>query len=132
VRARDLERFEKLLLEEKERVAQELEGLAGSTRSAPRDSSGDLSAYSHHMADVGTDSMTREQNFMLAANLARTLVQIDEALHAVRDGSYGACERCGRAIGVKRLEALPYAHLCLACQESADRGRDAAPGADRS
>jgi RNA polymerase-binding transcription factor DksA len=131
VRARDRERFEKLLLEEKARIARELEVMEGAARRTPRDASGDLSAYSHHMADAGTDAMGREQSFMLTANLARTLTEIEDALRRVRDGSYGVCGRCARAIGVKRLLALPYAQLCLACQETVDQRRDSAPPTDR-
>jgi DnaK suppressor protein len=131
VRARDRERFEKLLQEERTRIAGELGVMEGAARRAPRDASGDLSAYSLHMADAGTDAMEREQSFMLAANLTRTLNEIEDALGRVRDGSYGVCGRCSRAIGVKRLLALPYAHLCLACQETVDQGRDSTPPADR-
>jgi len=123
MRSRDLARFEKLLLDERARVARELEEQEATARRAPRDSSGDLSAYAFHMADVGTDAMGREQNFMLAANLGRTLSEIEEALQRVREGRYGVCDRCAKAIGSKRLEALPYARFCLACQEAADEGR---------
>lgn len=123
MRSRDLARFEKLLLDERQRVARELEEQEAAARRAPRDSSGDLSAYAFHMADAGTDAMEREQSFMLAANLGRTLKQIEEALQHVRDGSYGVCDRCAKAIGSKRLLALPYARFCLACQEAADEGR---------
>jgi RNA polymerase-binding protein DksA len=130
VRARDLERFERQLLEEKERVASELEKLEGSARRTLRDSSGDLSAYAFHMADVATDAMTREQNFMLAAKLSRTLGEIEGALERVRSRSYGVCNDCGKQIGQKRLKALPYARLCLGCQEVADQGRGPA-GAGR-
>ncbi len=131
MRTRDRERFEKRLLEEKARVARELAEQEGATRRTLRDSSGDLSAYAYHMADVGTDAMEREQNFMLAANLGRTLEEIEDALRRVREGSYGTCDRCRRAIGVKRLLALPYARLCLACQEDVDQGRAATPPAAR-
>jgi RNA polymerase-binding protein DksA len=123
VRSRDLARFEKLLFDERQRVARELEEQEEAARRTLRDSSGDLSAYSFHMADVGTDAMVREQNFMLAANLGRTLSEIEEALRRVREGNYGVCDRCAKAIGIRRLQALPYARLCLECQEAADQGR---------
>lgn len=125
MRSRDLARFEKLLLDERARVARELEEQEGAARRTPRDSSGDLSAYAFHMADAGTDAMGREQNFMLAANLGRTLTEIEDALRRLREGHYGVCDRCAKAIGTKRLLALPYARLCLACQEDADGGRGA-------
>jgi len=123
MRSRDVARFEKLLLEELARVAREQEEQEAAARRAPRDTNGDLSAYSFHMADAGTDAMGREQNFMLAANLGRTLNEIEEALRRLRDGHFGVCDRCAKAIGSKRLLALPYARLCLECQEAADEGR---------
>lgn len=123
MRSRDLARFEKLLLEERQRVARELEEQEQVARRSPRESSGDLSAYSLHMADAGTDAMVREQNFMLAANLGRILNNIEAALRRVRDGRYGVCDCCAKPIGTKRLQALPYASRCLACQEAEDQGR---------
>lgn len=130
MRKRDLERFARRLDEEQERLRQQRAELEESARRTIRDSSGDLSAYAFHMADLGTDAMEREQNLMLAAAISRTLDDIEEALRKIRAGEYGICETCGEAIGSKRLDALPYARLCLGCQEELDRRRDSA-GAGR-
>jgi DnaK suppressor protein len=46
---------------------------------------------------------------------------VDDALQKIRRKSYGLCERCGEPIGEKRLEALPFAKLCIRCQEEEER-----------
>ena len=50
--------------------------------------------------------------------LTRRLRRIEDALRAIRDGTFGICTICGREIPQKRLEALPWSFYCLKCQES--------------
>ncbi len=45
------------------------------------------------------------------------LEEIEAALERIKEGSYGVCERCGKPIPERRLEALPWARLCLPCSE---------------
>ncbi len=81
----------------------------------------DAEAPTHpsHMAERGTDSMEREQAFMLAGNEARFLYHIDQALRRLYrgGGKYGLCEECEEEIGFERLDALPHARLCIQCKE---------------
>jgi DnaK suppressor protein len=51
------------------------------------------------------------------------LRQVKAALARVHDGSFGACAECELAISPRRLAALPWALLCIQCQEAADRDR---------
>ncbi|MEF2976016.1 TraR/DksA family transcriptional regulator [Subtercola sp. YIM 133946] len=51
----------------------------------------------------------------LTAGLADRSAAIDRALQRVDDGTYGQCVRCGRPIGFGRLDALPWAELCIEC-----------------
>ena len=46
-----------------------------------------------------------------------TVMLIDKALMRIKDGSYGSCESCGGTINEKRLDAVPFANLCIACAE---------------
>lgn len=48
---------------------------------------------------------------------AETLDKIDEAIQRLEDGTYGTCAECGGEIAEARLQAVPFASLCLACQE---------------
>ena len=52
------------------------------------------------------------------------LREVRAALDRIGDGSYGVCSHCEEEITLKRLQALPWATLCIACQEQADRNRN--------
>ncbi len=119
---RDLKHFEKKLLAERERLALSLGKLESTVlKRTQRDSSGDLSAYSTHMADLGTDAMEREKDLQVASAEGRLLSEIDEAITRVAEEKFGECEGCGKEIDHRRLDVIPHARLCLKCQEKAER-----------
>ncbi len=119
---RDLKKFEDRLLEERDRLAKELTILRESIRSGTqKDSSGDLSAYSFHMADLGTDAMEREKQFIFASAEGRQLNLVNDALRRLYAGEYGSCEHCGQPISRERLDAMPYALMCIRCKEAEER-----------
>lgn len=72
-------------------------------------------------ADTGSANMERERAQSLSAHARRILEAIDAALRRMDDGSYGSCERCGNRIEVDRLEALPYATLCMTCKKQEEQ-----------
>lgn len=72
-------------------------------------------------ADTGAATSERERAQSLAMNTRRILVQIDDALKRMDAGTYGLCERCGHPIEPERLEALPYATLCLTDKQRDER-----------
>ena len=120
-----LSQLERRLLEERERVLKELGFFDENYHESTRAASGDLSAYSFHMADQGTDAMEREKAFLFASKEGRQLYQIDDALrrlYRTPDG-FGRCVQCDGPIPWERLEALPYATLCIACKEREENGR---------
>jgi len=125
---KDLKHFEERLLEERKRLLSQLGYLEKAMGQTQRDSSGDLSAYSFHMADMGTDAMEREKAFLFASAEGRMLLSVDEALRRLYRSEYGTCESCGKEIGKQRLEAMPQANLCVACQEKQERTSNAARG----
>jgi RNA polymerase-binding transcription factor len=51
--------------------------------------------------------------------LEEQLADVDKALERMEEGTYGICTNCGKAILPERLEALPYAELCIDCQRAA-------------
>lgn len=119
---KDLKHFRERLIEELDKIAASLDRFERNAReSSQRDSSGDLSAYATHSADIGTDAMEREKDMMLASRESRTVLLIREALRKIDDGSYGDCEECSKPVGAKRLELIPYAQLCTRCQVKAER-----------
>ncbi len=79
------------------------------------------SGYDDDYADTGSATFERERAQSLALNARRILVQVDDALRRMDAGTYGQCERCGQSIELERLEALPYATLCLADKQLDER-----------
>ncbi len=61
--------------------------------------------------------LAQEMDFALVEMQAQTLVRIDEALQRLDQGTYGTCAECGQDIAEARLKAVPFAVLCLECQE---------------
>jgi RNA polymerase-binding transcription factor DksA len=123
--AKDVAHFEKRLLEERKRVLKEL-GHHGETFGASQqESDGDLSSYSFHMADQGTDAMEREKAFLFASQEGRFLWHIDEALRRLYRSpeTFGRCHSCGRSIAFERLDALPHARYCIDCKQREEDGK---------
>jgi RNA polymerase-binding transcription factor DksA len=120
-----VELLERRLLEEREQVLKELGFFDENYHDTTRTASGDLSAYSFHMADQGTDAMEREKAFLFASQEGRQLYQIDSALRRLykTPEGFGNCEICGEGIAWERLEALPYATLCVTCKAREENGR---------
>jgi RNA polymerase-binding protein DksA len=86
-----------------------------------RDSAGDVSGYSTHPADQGSDEAMREAAFGRGEATGKALEEIDDALERLESGEYGRCESCGGEIPDARLEALPYARYCIKCQEELEK-----------
>lgn len=115
---RDLDKFEKLLLAKRHQVIEEFGLLKNASMDTTiKEKTGDLSSYSYHMADQGTDAMEREKTFYFASKSGRLLYHIDQALRRVRSKTYGKCEECSEQINRERLEAVPHARLCINCKE---------------
>ncbi|GLC26459.1 TraR/DksA family transcriptional regulator [Roseisolibacter agri] len=122
---KQLSHFEKRLLEERKRVLKEL-GHHGETFGASaQESDGDLSSYSFHMADQGTDAMEREKAFLFASQEGRFLWHIDEALRRLYRSpeTFGKCHSCGGEIAYDRLDALPHARYCIDCKQREEDGK---------
>jgi len=81
------------------------------------------------VAEVKDAEEQSVQDFVQDVELAlmemksETLAQIDEAIRRLEAGVYGACANCGREIAAARLKALPFATLCLECQENEEEAR---------
>lgn len=122
MKKKEIEKFEKLLLDKRKELLMELglwkKNVADTTQ---KDSSGDLSSYSYHMADQGTDAEEREKSFLLASKNGRLLYHIDEALRRIKDKNFGKCQECEQEISIPRLEAVPHARLCIDCKEREEK-----------
>ena len=113
------DRIEGLLLRERESVLAALERFAEQDQDM-HERAGEMSLYRFHMADIGTEAMEKEKDFLLASNEGRRLYEIDEALRRLYGDPerFGSCERCGRPIGVERLEVVPETRYCIQCKDA--------------
>lgn len=76
------------------------------------ESMGELSSYDNHPADEGTELYEREKDIALNEHEQHHLSNIEKALIAIDQGTYGKCEVCGTEISVERLEAIPTTTYC--------------------
>ena len=114
-----IKHLERRLLDERARVMKELGYYDDAFNSTLQNSDGDLSSYSFHMADQGTDTMEREKQFLFASQEGRYLWHVNQALrrlYAAPD-TFGRCHSCNQDISFERLDALPHARLCISCKE---------------
>jgi DnaK suppressor protein len=118
----DTERFRSTLLEERERVERALANLREDHSGSLDDEVEEVSATSdNHVAETASATLGREIDYTLGENSEEVLNQIDEALKRLDEGTYGTCARCGKEIAAERLEAYPWASLCIDCRREAER-----------
>lgn len=114
---KDLQHYEQRLIEERKSCLSELSNIEnGELMINQKEASGDLSSYSFHMADQGSDTMEKEKSVFLVSSKGKELYEIDQALYRLKEGKFGICEKCGKEVEKDRLEAMPYARLCIKCR----------------
>jgi DnaK suppressor protein len=114
--------YKKLLLEKREELQGDISHISEETlKKSQKDASGDISGYTFHMADVATDNYDREFSLDLASKERGVLVEINYALQKLEEGNFGLCEFCKKPISKVRLKAVPYATLCLKCQQNKEK-----------
>jgi RNA polymerase-binding protein DksA len=119
---KQLSQFRKQLEVLRAQLGQELQQLSESNlNKSQRESTGDLSGYSYHMADVGTDNFGREMELNIASSGNERLRLIEEAIERVDEGSFGKCLSCGAEIHGERLKAIPYTRLCIDCARESEK-----------
>ena len=111
-----MKQFRQLLITERAKLVSEIKSIAQDTSTSPREASGDLSAYTVHMADMAADTYERELSMNIVSSEQEILYQVDDALKRLDEGSFGVCQQCSQPISMSRLKAVPYASLCISCQ----------------
>jgi len=117
----DTDRFRESLLEQRRRVQAALQNLHDETSGNLYEDAGEETAYDNHLADTATETYDRELDYTLEENSEHVLAEIDAALVRIDDGTYGTCTNCQKQIPEERLEALPWATLCIDCQRDRER-----------
>jgi RNA polymerase-binding protein DksA len=118
----DTQHFRIELLEERERVQAALANLRESHPGSLDDEVEEVAATSdNHLGETATATLGREIDYTLGENSGQVLTEIDQALARIEQGTYGKCTACGREIGEERLEAYPWASLCIDDARKAER-----------
>ncbi|MGH7198904.1 MAG: TraR/DksA family transcriptional regulator [Candidatus Omnitrophota bacterium] len=119
---KDLKVFKELLLKKKASLLRGIDHIAKEAlKKSQREAAGDLSAYSLHMADMATDNYDREFALGLADNEQKILHRIEAAFERIEQKNFGLCDLCGKKVSKVRLKAVPYAELCVPCQEKQEK-----------
>jgi RNA polymerase-binding protein DksA len=118
----DTDRFREALLEERTRVEAAIQNLHDENPGTLAEDAGEETAYDNHLADTATETYDRELDYSLEENSEHVLAEIDAALNRIEAGTYGTCTNCGKQIAEERLEALPWATLCIDCARDRERG----------
>ena len=107
--------FRDALLDERRRVEHALATLRDEVEEVAGTTDNDL-------AQTATATLGREIDYTLGDNSKQVLSEIDAALTRIEDGTYGTCAQCGGEIPRGRLEAQPWASLCIDCRRRAEGG----------
>ena len=119
----DTQRFRTELLQERERVQAAIANLRESHPGSLGDEVEEISDGSDsHVGDSATATLGREIDYTLGENSEQVLAEINNALKRIEEGTYGTCAACGRDIAPERLEAYPWASLCIDDARKAERG----------
>lgn len=109
----DTERFRARLEEERQRVLDAIDNIHRENPGSLGDEADEPTYSDNHPGDVATITFDREMATTLEDNSSHVLAEIDGALARIEAGTFGACEACGEPVGEERLEALPWATLCI-------------------
>jgi DnaK suppressor protein len=116
-----VDRFRLQLQDERGRVVSAIDNLHRENPGSMSDEV-DESSLDNHLAETASVTIDREIDYSLEENEERVLAAIDAALARIESGTYGRCERCGKEIEEERLEAIPYATLCIDDKRRDERG----------
>ena len=119
----ELIKYKKLLIKVREGIAGDISHIAKENLISQKESSGDLSGYSFHMADMASDSYDRELSLNIAGEEQEIVYEIDEALKRIEEGKFGHCLSCDKKIPQKRLNAVPYAKYCIQCKSKEEQNK---------
>lgn len=112
-------KLREVLLRRRDALRRALAGDLSSLKELREQSGGDV-------IDAALDSAQDEISSQLAEVESRELALIDKALERMRNGTYGVCEVTGKPIPLARLQALPYATMCIEAQREAEKSNNGA------
>ena len=118
----DVDQFRTTLLDERRRVERAIEYLHQENPGTLEDETEEIfGSNDNHLGDAASGTLDREIDYTLEENSEQVLSQIDAALKRIDDGTFGTCSNCGQPIAEERLEARPWATLCIDCKRKEER-----------
>jgi DnaK suppressor protein len=114
--------LKQILIRRRDALRRALAGDLSSLKELRQQTSGDV-------MDAAMDSAQDEISSQLAEVESRELTHIETALERMRSGEYGVCDGCSEGIPLARLQALPYATMCIGCQREAEKNGELTGGA---
>jgi DnaK suppressor protein len=99
-----IEKYKKILEEKEKQITKDLEQIAEKNR--------------HHQDENANEIADYESLLSTEQNIEVDLVAIKKALERIEKGTYGFCEKCGKEINQKRLDAFPEANFCIDCEKN--------------
>ena len=118
-----LERLRGLLEDERSRLLHQADELQAEADALATEREQGDTQFDEESGEGDTLSVERERDLALSEKARQAVLDIDRALMRMDAGAYGICDMCGDRIPVARLEALPYAELCVKCKSRGERRR---------
>ncbi len=117
-------KYVKILLDLRDQLLDNIDFHASDNlKRTQKDASSDLSAYSFHMADAGTDNFDREFALSMVSNEQEALYEINDAMKRLENNTFGVCEMCGKPIPRARLDAIPWTRYTVDCQSEVEKNQ---------
>ena len=118
-----LARLRQKLIDEKERLRHQAEELSAEAEQLAREREAGDTQFDEESGEGDTVNIERERDLLLSATARQVVEEIDDALDRIKRNKYGVCKPAGRKIAVERLEAIPWAQVCVDCKARAERRR---------
>lgn len=118
-----LDALRKRLEDERASLQADMSTLESEDIDAGQEYDEESSSQSNHPADSGTETFEQERGLSIDLTFQSQLAQVERALAKMDEGTYGVCDIGGEEIPLERLEALPYAVLCIKHQALQDAER---------
>jgi len=115
----DIKKFKESLLEKQYEILRNMLCMENETLHRTRT---DLSTTPIHLADAGSDNFEMENTLYLMDSERKLLLEIENALDRIEQGTYGICEKGNKPIPKARLKAIPWTRYCLTCASLLEKG----------
>jgi len=121
--AKTLERLRQKLVNEKQRLLHQANDLTAEAEQLAREREAGDTQFDEESGEGDTVNVERERDLLLSATARQVVEEIDDALDRMKRNKYGVCKPAGRKIALERLEAIPWAQVCVDCKARAERRR---------